>query len=229
MHWITILGILLIAVGTILTPFGQNISNKSDIDKLDDSITEKNSKIEELIKGKNELIEKVDKYQHDLFNKEKTINQLEAEVAKLNITAPKLLPDGRIAATPHIFMSSEFSEGINSARNLFNQGKYKEAYRIADGLRKKNPNFGLAYFIIGTIEIQNGDIEKGEKSLEQAIQLELPEGDKAWAFHNLGISALKKQNFSRAVDYLKRAIQVNPEMEDSKKTLKSIEDQLGKN
>jgi len=201
-----------------MTPFGQNIS-----------IKKRDSQIDELVKGKNELIEKVDKYQHDLSDKEKTIKQLEAEVAKLNITSPKLLPNGRIAGSPYVTMSSEFSVGINSARDLFNQGKFDEAYRIAEDLRKKSPKFGLAYFLIGTIEIQSGDFEKGEKSLEQAIQLELPEGDKAWAFHNLGIAALRKQNLSKAVDYLKRAIQVNPEMEDSKKTLKLIEDQLGKN
>lgn len=226
MHWITIIGIIMIAAGTVLTYVGQNISTKSDVTNLQKSISEKNSRIDELAKGNHELLEKVDKYQETLAEKEKEIQGLEAEVDKLNLTAPKLLPDGRIAASPGVFYASEYSDGANQARNLFNHGKFDDAYAIADKLKRKNPQFGLAHFLLGTIEIQRGNIIKGEESLEHAISLELTDEDRAWAYHNLGIAALRKQDIKTAVDYLRKAIQTNPNMEESKKTLQSIEEQM---
>jgi len=226
MNWITIIGIIMIAAGTVLTYVGQNISTKSDVANLQKSINEKNSRIEELVKGNKELLEKVDKYQETLAGKEKEIDGLEAEVNKLNLTAPKLLPDGRIAASPGVFYASEYSDEANQVRNLFNQGKFDEAYAIADKLKKKNPKFGLAHFLLGTIEIQRGNIIKGVESLEHAISLELTDEDRAWAYHNLGIAALRNQNINKAIEYLKKAIQTNPNMKESKNTLQSIEEQL---
>ncbi len=101
------------------------------------------------------------------------------------------------------------------------------AYAIAEGLMKKIPDFGLAYFLMGTIDIQRGNMPEGESFLLKSIQLELTNRDKAWAFHNLGIAALRQQNIGKAIDYLKKAIEINPDMEESKKTLSSIEKQMG--
>jgi TolA-binding protein len=82
MHWITIIGVLLIALGTILTFVGQNISNRENTTKLTSTIQEKNKEIDELVEGKNQLIEKLDKYQKDLTEKEKTIQELEKKAKK---------------------------------------------------------------------------------------------------------------------------------------------------
>lgn len=89
MHWITIVGIILITAGTIMTYFGQNIRNKSDIVGLNNSINEKNCQIDELVRGKNELLEKVEIYQQDLREKEKQIEALEnkAKMAARGITS----------------------------------------------------------------------------------------------------------------------------------------------
>jgi tetratricopeptide (TPR) repeat protein len=228
MHWLTIIGIVLIAIGTFLTYIGQGRSAKSDLSSLQNNINEKNTKIEELITSNRELNVKVGEYQKAVTEKDKMIKELQAEVDTLNVTAPTLLPDGRIAASPYVFMASEFSDGIHRAKDLFDKGEYDEAYRIAEGLKQKNPNFALAYFLLGTIDIQRGDIEKGTQLLKRSLQLELPQGDKAWAFHNLGIVALRNQDIKSAIQYLRQAIQVNPDMEESKRTLKSIEEQLGR-
>ena len=58
------------------------------------------------------------------------------------------------------------------------------------------------------------------------MTLELTDEDRAWAYHNLGIAALRNQQIDKAVEYLRKAIQTNPNMEESKKTLQSIEAQL---
>lgn len=229
MHWITIIGIFFIALGTILTYVGQNISTKSDVAQLQQSIGNKNERIEELVDRNDDLLTKIDEYQKTVTKKDKKIEELNTEVDKLSLTSPKLLPDGRIAASKGVSFSSEYSETASTARNLFNEGKFDEAYTIAESLMKKIPDFGLAYFLVGTIEVQRGNIVEGEKLLEKSIQLELTNGDRAWALHNLGIVSMKKQNITEAIDYLTKAIEINPDMEESKRTLSSIEEQIGKN
>ncbi|MFH1288415.1 MAG: tetratricopeptide repeat protein [bacterium] len=229
MHWLTIVGIILIAVGTFFTYIGQSRSSKSDVLSLQTSIDKKNTRIDKLIESNNNLNVRIGEYQKTVSDKDKIIEKLQVEVDKLNVTAPKLLPDGRIAASPHVFMASEFSDGANRARDLFNKGDYNGAYRIAEELKKKNPDFGLAFFLLGTIDIQRGNTDKGKEYIEHSLKLELSDGDRAWAFHNLGIIALRNQNIDRAVGYLNQAIQINPKMEESKKMLKSIENQLKKN
>ncbi len=228
MHWITVIGIILIAAGTVLTYIGQNISSKSDVDSLQKSISDKNARIEHLVKGNDELLEKIDKYQTTIAEKEQEIDQLEKQVEKLNLTAPKLLPDGRIEASPGIVYQSKFSDNANKARNLFNKGKLEEAYKLAQELKDNNPEFGLAFFLLGTIEIQKGDILKGKRNLEHSITLELTNSDKAWAFHNIAIANLRENNVQECITYLKKAIEVDPNMEESKKTLKHIEDEINR-
>ncbi|WP_169703076.1 tetratricopeptide repeat protein [Candidatus Kuenenia stuttgartensis] len=195
--------------------------------QLQESIGKKNARIDGLVKSNDDLLVKIDQYQKTVTEKDQKIEELKAEVGKLSLTSPKLLPDGRIAASKGVSYLSEYSEAAGNVRNLFNDGKYDEAYAIAEGLMKKIPDFGLAYFLMGTIDIQRGNMPEGESFLLKSIQLELTNRDKAWAFHNLGIAALRQQNIGKAIDYLKKAIEINPDMEESKKTLSSIEKQMG--
>jgi uncharacterized membrane protein len=53
---IIVLGIVLIAVGTLLTYWGTDRKNKATNEILQQSITSKNSHIDELVEGKNTLI-----------------------------------------------------------------------------------------------------------------------------------------------------------------------------
>ncbi|ODS31464.1 MAG: hypothetical protein SCARUB_03421 [Candidatus Scalindua rubra] len=113
---------------------------------------------------------------------------------------------------------------IAQAKSLCVEGKHDEAYRIADDLRQKNPDFGLAYFMLGTIEMHKEHYDKGEELLDRAVQLGLPDDDKAWAFHNLGISSLRKQDFEKARGFLEKAVGLNPNLEESKRALKFLDD-----
>ncbi|ODS31463.1 MAG: hypothetical protein SCARUB_03420 [Candidatus Scalindua rubra] len=190
-HWITILGIILIAAGIFLTYKGQNIRNKFDNERLHQRISEKTSQIGELVNGNNELLTKIDEYQESLSEKDEIIQQLEAQIAELSVSVPKQPTDEQIEAVPQVSPESEFSDVIAQAKSLCNKGRYDEAYKIADDLRQKNPDFGLAYFLLGTIEMRKEHYDEGEELLNRAIQRELPDEDKAWAFHNLGISSVR--------------------------------------
>jgi len=80
MHWITILGVVLIAAGTILACFGQNIKSRLVDKHLHQSISEKTFQIGELVNSKNELLTRIDEYQENLSGKDETIHQYTAQI-----------------------------------------------------------------------------------------------------------------------------------------------------
>ena len=94
MNWIIGLGILFIAVGTILTYVGSDIKNRETTKTLETSINAKDNRIEELIAGKNTLIDQnktlsnqIESYQKDLESKQKKIDKLEI-LSKKDIYKP---------------------------------------------------------------------------------------------------------------------------------------------
>mgnify|MGYP006419428923 FL=1 len=228
MHWITILGIILIAAGTILACFGQNIIKRFDNKHLLRSVSEKTFRIDELVSSNNELFARINEYQKRLLEKDEIIHGLEVQVGESNPSVKKHSADKQIKAGTQTIPKKPLSDEILQAKRLYNEGKYDEAYGIAEEQRQKNPDFGLAYFILGTIEMQRKHYDKGEESLNRAVQCGLPDEDMAWAFHNLGYSSLRKQDFEQAREFLGKAIELNPDMEKSRKALKLVNDHLHK-
>ncbi len=210
MHWITTLGIILIAVGTILTCFGQNIMNRFDNKKLLRSVSEKTFRIDELTTGNNKLLARIDEYQKSLLEKDKIIQQLEVRNDGLDV-----LSSGQ-----------DFNEVIAKASRLCDEGKYDEAHKIADDLRQKDPEFGLAYLVLGAIEVRKKNYDKGEELLNRAAQLVLTDKDKAWVSHNLGISSIQKKDYEKAKMHLEKAIKLNPGMKNSKKAIEALNEHL---
>ena len=224
MHWITILGIILIAAGTILACFGQNIRNRFVDKHLHQTISEKTFQIDELVNGKNKLLARINEYQESLSVKDEIIQRLEAQVNESIVPAPGQLADEQIETSTQVIPETDLSDVIAQARSLCNEGKYDEAYKIADELRRKNPDFGQAYFVLGTIEMRRERYSKGVELLNLAIHLKLPNEDTAWAFHNLGIGSLRKKDYEKAKEFLEKAVELNSNMEESRKTLESLDD-----
>jgi tetratricopeptide (TPR) repeat protein len=229
MHWITILGIVLIAAGTILACFGQNIRNRFVDKHLHQSISEKTSQIDELVNGKNKLFARINKYQESLSEKDEIIHRLEVQVNESIVPAPEQFADEQIEPSTQDISEMDLSDVIAQAKSLCNEGRYDEAYIIADDLRRKNPDFGQAYFILGTIEMRKERYRKGVELLNRAIHLKLPNEDTAWAFHNLGIASLRKKDYEKAKEFLEKAVELNSNMEKSKSALKLLNDYLQTN
>lgn len=228
MHWITVLGIILIATGTILACFGQNIMDRYDNKRLLRSISEKTFRIDELISNNNELFTKINEYQKSLLEKDEAIQRLEVQVGESNVSVRKQPVDEQIEVDTQIIPGKHLRDEILQAKRLYNEGRYDEAYRIADELRQKNPDFGLAYFILGTTEMQRKHYDEGEELLNRAVQFGLPDEDMAWAFHNLGYSSLRKRDFDKAKEFLEKSIELNSDMVKSRKALKLVNDHLRK-
>lgn len=120
MHWLTFLGALLVAVGTI----GQSIKSKEESKELLSSIRAKDESIGELIAGKNTLIEKnqelsdkIDRYQKELEVKQQQINQLEKKVEpKLQaVQRPVWMKEGNDYQATAIFRSEISTKEVSNA------------------------------------------------------------------------------------------------------------------
>ena len=188
-------------------------------------LLDENVKIVEQNKG---LSQKVEELKEVVIEKDKRIYVLERQVNNLEVAAPKIGLDGRIEASPSVSFSSDFSGGIARARKLFEEGKLNQAYAIAEDLSKKKNDFGLAYFLMGTVKIQQNDYIDGDNLLQKAIKYGLTNNDMAWAYHNLGVSSLRRNRLQEAHKFLKKCVEINPNMEESKKLLYEISQYLNR-
>lgn len=226
--WITISGFVLIAVGTFLTYIGQNTSNRLDDKQLHQSISERLFQIDKLVKSKNKLLARIIDYQENLSERDKAIQRLKAYVDKINVPDPEKSIDKETETSSQVIPEKDFSIIIAQAKSLCDDGKYGEAYKIVDELRRSNPDFGQAYFILGTIQMRNKHYDEGEELLNHAVHLKLADVDRAWAFYNLGISSVRKMHFDKARGFIEKALELKPDMEESRKALKLIDDNLKK-
>jgi tetratricopeptide (TPR) repeat protein len=160
--------------------------------------------------------------QEELSHVQCTASDLAKKLREAEAAAPKLDPSGRIAASPFVSFASEFSEGIAKARKLFAEGQLDDAYVVAEELKKKKDNFGLAYFIMGTVQAQKGNLEPAEQLLKTAIGHGLPKDDEAWARHNLGIVYLRAGNVGDALANLEQASALAPGNVEFENILKQV-------
>ncbi|GAX61548.1 hypothetical protein SCALIN_C24_0047 [Candidatus Scalindua japonica] len=82
MHWITLLSITLVAAGTLLAIYGQNIRNRLDTVHLRQRISELTQQVDKLLCSDNELTTKLEELQKDLSEKDETIYLLKSRLHK---------------------------------------------------------------------------------------------------------------------------------------------------
>lgn len=161
-------------------------------------------------------------FRTDSFFKSKKFQELNKQVDNLSAIAPKLDLHGRIVQGTGVSFSSEFNEGIERARTLYNQEKFDEAYEIAKSLARKKPDFGLAYFIMGTIEVNKGnDDSSAEANLLKAINLGIPKYEEALTYYNLAVIKQKQSKIDDALSLLEKGVK-------SDSTVKEIKEYLDK-
>jgi Tetratricopeptide repeat. len=221
--------------------FRKNLSEKDEtVYQLTEQLEKLNLASEEYQKGlseKNTIIHQTtarvdnqkiaEEDKENLAKKDTTTKQHKSWFDKLfNLSASKQLADAQIETDPEDVTETEYGKVIAHARTLYSVGRYDDAYEIADDLRQNYPEDGLAYLILGTIEMHKEHCDNGDLLLDKAIKLGLTDKDEAWAFHNLGISSVRKKNYEKAEEYLAKAIELDPNMEKSETALKFINDYL---
>jgi tetratricopeptide (TPR) repeat protein len=180
MHILTILGIILIALGTVLTYWGQDINNKKSTSELQTTITSKNGEIDELVQGKNqllsqneELLGKVSEYQKDLKKKEEIIEQLEVEAKKAARGIVSMYDFNgakreSVGGSTTLMVGEEHAVFQNMVK-LKKSGKLEQLSNLCEQQIKKTPEWLTPYFYLGLASADMGDKEKTITYLEHVI------------------------------------------------------------
>ncbi len=192
MHWITMLGVALIVVGTFLVFIRRNTGNR------------------------------IGEYKKILSERNKVIRQLKARSYGADVPSSVQPANKQREVVTQVISEQDYNDIIAHARDLCKKGKLDYAYKIVDELRQKSPGYGLAYYVIGTIEIRKKRYDKGEALLNKAVKLVLSDKEKAGVFHNLGIASVRRKNIEKAKGFLEKAIKLNSSMEKSRKALDSL-------
>lgn len=162
-------------------------------------------------------------FRTDSFLKNNTIHKLDKKVENLSVSAPKLNLEGKIVLDSGLTGHSVASETIESIRTLFNQNKYDDAYNIAKSLVEKMPNFGMGFFLLGSIEAAKGNDDlNAESHLNKAIKLGLTKYIEAWARNSLAVIAEKQGKISTAISLLEQSIELDPTIKEIKEYLDKL-------
>jgi tetratricopeptide (TPR) repeat protein len=205
---------------------------KESAEEYQNILTEKEEAVSERDKIINQLASRIDNLnmftkenQKSLSEKEEAIYQRTVRLDSQNVITLEQLTDEEETLSK-VIPETDSSYVMVQVKSLYNEGKYDEAYRIAYDLKQKKPDFGLAYFVLGTIEIRKEHYDKGEELLNRAVQLGMPDDDMAWAFYNLGKSSLRKKDYKKARELLEKTIKLKPNMKESRKVLDLFNDLL---
>ena len=175
MNCITILGIILIAFGTLLTFVGQNKGRRKDTTQLNKTIHELKIDNKELIEGKNQLLLKLEKYQADLKVKEKTIQELEKKSKKaergitsiydFNGTKRETTGPGQFTTIigPEV-------EIFNRIQELKKSGSYLELIEVCKKQIDETPEWLTPYFYLGIGYANTNEKEKAIEKFEYVLK-----------------------------------------------------------
>lgn len=89
------------------------------------------------------------------------------------------------------------------ARAYIAAGKYREAEKTVENLIAMAPDLPEAYYDLGVVRFQAGDMEGSREAAEKALSLSPESGDN---YHLLGAIALNKEDMEAAEKYLKQSI-----------------------
>jgi len=179
-------------------------------------------------KDNKSLSTKVDELKEIVTQKDEKINILEKQVKNIELSSPKIDNQGRIASSPYVTMASEFSKGISKSRELFNKGDYNGAYKIANELIIKKEDFGLAYFIRGTVLSKWTRYNEALIDFKKAVKYGLDKSDLTWCYHNMAISELNSNNLQSAYNYFVKCFNTTPEFKESKDTFERLKKEINK-
>jgi tetratricopeptide (TPR) repeat protein len=118
-------------------------------------------------------------------------------------------------------VQSEFETGMT----FFNQGKYKDGADHFEKAIKENPDFANAYLYLGRSYLNLGDFSKAIPPLKTAYRLSPEEVKKQVlallldALFNASGYEWNKGRFNSAIDYLKEAVDLDPNSQRAKDAL----------
>jgi len=179
-------------------------------------------------KNNRNLSTKVDELKQIVTRKDEKIITLEKQVKNLELSSPKIDNQGRIASSPYVTMASEFSDGITKSKKLFNQGKYQASYDISIELINKKEDFGLAYFMKGTILTRWNKYSDALIDFNKAIKYGLDNSDLTYCYNNMAICEVNRNNLQAAYNYFLRLYNIDPNFKESKDIFERLKNEIHK-
>jgi tetratricopeptide (TPR) repeat protein len=209
----------------LLTENKKLLHDGKDLYRDQKDLYQENLKISNENKG---LSIKVDELKQILTQKDEKISILEKQVKNIELSSPKIDNQGRIASSPYVTMASEFSDGISESRELFNRGDLKGSFKKAEELINKKNDFGLAYFIKGTILFKWGRYSEAILDFNKAIKYGLDKSDLTWCYHNMAINELHRNNREEAYKFFIKCYNISPDFNESKDIFETLKKEIKK-
>jgi tetratricopeptide (TPR) repeat protein len=121
--------------------------------------------------------------------------------------AQKLLVNSNAPATPIFSPSTSARELYNAGLQAFNNGKFKAAAELFEGVVSKDVNFKGAWNDLGRTYLSLGRLDKAVDALRKAIEIN-PYDE--YAFNNLGRALQMQGKYDEATEAYKKQIEINP-------------------
>jgi Ca-activated chloride channel homolog len=122
-----------------------------------------------------------------------------------------------------VFDTSAIAQGekkfIRQGNKAFGHGEFKEAEIDYQKALEKNRQSEIGEFNLGGALFKQDNFEESATLFNNASRRNLPEQQRAGAFHNLGNSMVQLQQFEQAVEAYKNALRLNPDDLDTKYNL----------
>ncbi|MBS2030515.1 MAG: tetratricopeptide repeat protein [Deltaproteobacteria bacterium] len=111
----------------------------------------------------------------------------------------------------HGITGPEMLEMAVTGYTMYEQGQYKQAKVIFDGLSALDPKEAYYRTALGAVHLAEGNLEEALRVLDEAIQLD---GKDLAAFVNRGEAHLRKGDIIKAAHDFKKAITLDPTGKD---------------
>lgn len=138
---------------------------------------------------------------------------------KLNISLAGLF----LVLAMLLFDMSAIAQGekkfIRRGNKAFDRGEFKEAEIDYQKALEKNKKSDVGEFNLGGALFQQENFKESAMLFDNVSRRNLPEQQRAGAFHNLGNSMVQLQQFEQAVEAYKNALRLNPDDLDTKYNL----------
>jgi tetratricopeptide (TPR) repeat protein len=111
----------------------------------------------------------------------------------------------------HGITGPEMMEMAVTGFTMYEQGQYKQAKVIFEGLSSLDPSEGYYRTALGAVHLAEGNLDAAVKVLDEAVALD---GKDLAAFVNRGEAFLRKGEIIKAAQDFKRAITLDPQGKD---------------
>lgn len=116
----------------------------------------------------------------------------------------------------------------DEARQLYEEGNYKEAIRKYDHILREHPDWEEAHFGKGAALYKQEQLEEALREFELSLATKDPVR-KATVFYNMANAFLKKGRLEESLQFYKRALELNPRDFDAKHNFELVRRMLQQN